>query len=68
MILGREMDVNIRWQMIIFDFNEHQIKQVKSICQKRGIKPRFIASNRKSKNDPSNKYIAKGNVKEILKI
>jgi len=68
MMLGREMGVNIGWQMIIFDFNEHQIEQVKLICQKRGIKPRFIASNRKSKNDPSSKYIAKGNIKEILKL
>ena len=68
MILGREMDVNIRWQMIIFDFNEHQIEQVKLICEEKGIKPRFIASNRKSKNDPSNKYMAKGNIKEILEL
>lgn len=68
MMLGREMGVDIVWQMIIFDFNEHQIEQVKSICQERGIQPRFIASNRKSKNDPSTKYIAKGNIKEILEL
>lgn len=68
MMLGREMGVNIRWQMIIFDFNEHQIEEVKLICQEKGIQPRFIASNRKSKNDPSTKYIAKGNIKEILEL
>ena len=68
MMLGREMSVNIQWQMIIFDFNEHQIEQVKTICQEKGIQPRFIASNRKSKNKPSDKYIAKGNIRELLEL
>lgn len=68
MMLGGEMGVNIHWQMIIFDFNEHQIEQVKSICQEKGIEPVFYASNRISKNKPSDKYIAKGNSKEFLRL
>lgn len=67
MMLGREMGINIRWQMIIFDFNEHQIEQVNSICQEKGIEPLFIASDRMSENSPSDKYIAKGNVKQEMR-
>jgi len=68
MMLGREMGVNIRWQMIIFDFNEHQIDIVKYICKIKGIEPWFYASNRTSKNSPSDKYVAKGQIKEILRL
>lgn len=66
MMLGRQMGVKIQWQMIIFDFNEHQIEQVKTICKEKGIYARFIASNRKSINNPSEEYMAKGSVREVL--
>lgn len=66
LMLGKEMGINVRWQMIVFDFNEHQVETVRSICKEKDIQFMLYASDRVSKNKPSDKYIAKGSTKELL--
>lgn len=66
MMLGSEMKKNIRWQFIVFAFNEHQIETARQICKDKNIKFHLVYTDRKQGNVKlaSDKYRAKGNIKE----
>ena len=47
MLLAAELGKNVRWQFIVFDFNEHQIEEAKKIAHEHGITFVLTISNRK---------------------
>lgn len=47
MLLAAKLGKNVRWQFIVFDFNEHQIEEAKKIAHKHGITFVLTISNRK---------------------
>ena len=53
MLLGAKLGKNVRWQFIVFDYNEHQIEEAKKIAKEHGITFLLIVSNRSQNGFPS---------------
>lgn len=66
MMLGKEMGVDISWQFIVFNYNEHQIDLARSICKKNAIQFHLIYTDRTNgdKSILSKNYKAAGPIKE----
>lgn len=47
MLLAAKLGKNVRWQFIVFDYNEHQIEKAKRIAKEHGITFLLTISNRK---------------------
>jgi len=47
MLLAAKLGKNVRWQFIVFDYNEHQIEEAKKIAKEHGITFMLTISNRK---------------------
>ena len=52
LILGKLMNKNVRWQVIIFNTNEHQIEKIKSLSASAKIDLDIIKTGRWFNNDP----------------
>ena len=52
MIKGRELGMKIRWQYIIFRYNQNSIEEAKALARQHGIVFELNYSSRWDKNDP----------------